>query len=104
MNAKQLFAVASLAIAAGNVLAADYTPFATEQGSSLSRGTVAAEARSAVAAGLVDTGDEAVVRLEGRSEQPRAVVRAATVQANRQGQLPVGELLSFDHRVASLRS
>lgn len=104
MNAKQLIAVATLAIAAGNVLAADYTSFPVEQGSTLSREAVATEARGAVAAGQVDTGDEAVVSLQGRSQEARAAVRAEAAQANRLGQLPVGELLSFDHRVAALRS
>ena len=104
MNTKQLIAVATLAIAAGNVLAADYTPFPVQQGSTLSREAVAAEARSAVAAGQVDTGDEAVVSLQGRSEQARAVVRAEAAQANRQHQLSVGELLSFEQRVAAVRS
>ena len=104
MNAKQLIAIASLAIAAGNVLAADYEAIPVQAGSTLSREAVAAEARGAVAAREVDAGDEAVVTLQARSEQPRADVRAAAAQANRRGLLPVGELLSFDHRVAALRS
>jgi hypothetical protein len=104
MNAKQLIAVASLTIAATGAFAGDYTPFPAEQGSALSRAAVAAQARSAVAAGQVEAGDEAVVSFQGRSEQQRAVVRATAAQANRQGQLPVGELLSFEQRVAAVRS
>jgi hypothetical protein len=103
MNTKQLIAVATLAIAAGNVLAADYTAFPVTQGSTQSRDAVAADARSAVAAGQVDVGDEAVVSQTARSTQPRAAVRAEAAQANRLGLLPVGELLSFDHRVAAVR-
>lgn len=103
MNAKQLIAVAALALAAGQTFAADYTAFPVQQGSQTSRAAVAAEARSAVAAGQVDAGDEAVVSLAGRSQQARAAVRAETAAANRAGLLPVGELLSFDQRVASIR-
>jgi hypothetical protein len=104
MTAKQLIAVASLAIAAGSALAADYTPFPVQAGSQVSRADVATQARNAVAAGQVEAGDEAIVSTAGASEQPRAAVRAAAAQANRLGQLPVGELLSFDQRVAAVRA
>jgi hypothetical protein len=103
MNAKQLIAVAALALAAGQTFAADYTAFPVQQGSQTTRAAVAAEARQAVAADEVTVGDDAVVSLAARSEQPRAAVRAETAAANRAGRLPVGELLSFDQRVASIR-
>lgn len=102
MNAKQLIAVAALALTAGTSFAGDYTPFAVSAQSDRARAEVAAEARQAVVAGQVDVGEDAVVTSATAAGASRADVKAEVVQANRRDALPVGELLGFEQR--SLRA
>lgn len=103
MNAKSLIAFASIALAAGSVLADDITPdFSNQVASTRSRAEVKAEVRQAAAAGeLLAAGEEAFGVPTVRSTSvARAQVKAEVLAARARGELiPAGELLAAEHPV-----
>jgi hypothetical protein len=103
MNARKLIAIASLAIAAGSAMAADYEPIPVQTSSTAIRSDVAGEARGAVAAGQVQVGEAPLVANDIASSLQRIDVRAEAARANREGRVDSGELLSFERHVAPVR-
>jgi hypothetical protein len=103
MNARKLIAIASLALAAGSAMAADYEPIPVQTGSSVSRSAVAGEARVAVAAHQVQVGEAPMVANDFVGSLQRGEVRAEAARANREGRVDSGELLSFERHLAPVR-
>ncbi|MEW6706866.1 MAG: DUF4148 domain-containing protein [Pseudomonadota bacterium] len=103
MNAKQLIAFVSIAMAAGSALADDITPDGSAQAlSTKSRAEVKAEVQRAAAAGeLLAAGEEDFGVPTVRSTTlARAEVKAEVLAARARGELiPAGELLVAQHPV-----
>ena len=101
MNAKSLIALATLAVAAGSVLADDITPDNTAAAASTrSRAEVKAETQQAARSGdLLAAGERSQVE-PSDSRLARATVKADVLAARANDALiPAGERLAVEHPV-----